>query len=633
MTEVLEIERKAVLSPEQISARRRAMDADVWLFIKWICGHGADDIERFHRPLAYFLAGDAVRLAAALNTYDSEVVTQIRSDLEAREVDWNTKRGIRDLKGYLQRVNNRISRSMGKTSIGLDCVLWAASVNPNISIGIASKSDPAAWAMCDAIGTIMRAEVPLPGAIATYRTFYAERFFPTNPDSQITMKWIQMYGRNAPHQKTIEARGVTSQWYSKHYNVIYCDDLVSTEAKQGEATVADAITFIASFHGITIAERWGGTRYVFNGTIQGPNDDHAAISSNPDYMSLVIPIWRTKSGSPWTLSNMMEDGVPTLPELYSVAACRTKRRDTLANEGAGAVSWLQNFLMCAHESGAMQFTAELLRRSRFVWVKHSIQVGESTVSSRLIRRYLWNADGSPKTAERFAGKQCLCWMKCPSDLGHAYVEFDPLQLERVLAIDQAISEKATADKWSIAVVCQDPMGFKYALKGRADRGYRKMIPAIPLVFSQWGGMHNPPRKVGIESNAWQEMTADWMQRAGEFAFLARHIVKVSPGKLSKDIRIFNNVLANLEMGMLLLDPEDVDRDTEMLKYNGAAENPEDNILDSISIGVTLFGRPAEAYDDYAAQADARRSEQSYLSSVDPETHIDLSNDFMDAVWN
>jgi hypothetical protein len=181
-----------------------------------------------------------------------------------------------------------------------------------------------------------------------------------------------MNGRTKPEQKTIEARGVTSQWYSKHYNIIYGDDLSSTEAKQGEATIEDAIRFIASFHGISISERWGGTRFILNGTIQGAKDDNAVLLSNPEYLSIQIPIWKRADGAPWTLANMLDDGIPVLPELYDVDACRTKRADTLKNYKQGAVSWLQNFLLVAYDTASLEFTADLINRSKFVWINRSI---------------------------------------------------------------------------------------------------------------------------------------------------------------------------------------------------------------------------------------------------------------------
>lgn len=650
-TYIHEIERQATLSPDQISDRRKAMDSDVWLFIKWICGHGADDIEYFHRPFAYMMAGDAVRLAACLDIYRSEVTDQIRRILDLKEISYHTKEGIYQLREKLSHINDRQSRSIGKTTVSLDVLLWTAGLDPNRDLAIVSKSDPAAYAMCEAIGQIMLAEQPLPGATLRYRDFYSDRLFPQDTTSYITMKWIQMRGRTEPRQKTIEARGINSQWYSKHYNLIYGDDLSSTEAKQGEATVEDANRFIASLHGISKAARYGGTRYTFNGTIQSAKDDHATLSANSDYLTVVVPIWRHPTGAQWNLSNLNEDGVPVLPEMYDITAIRKMRKDTLENPKFGAISWLQNFCMTAHEAGSMEFSAELLRRSKFVWTtKRSYGTRGQEIQKRYIRRYLWTTDKNgnkiPKIDPTLDMKSresdeitgtgvasiCRCWYEGPHKQ-HAYLEFDPLTLTRALGVDQAVTGKG--DKWSVAAGCQDPYGYKYALKGRAGRGrgYVDLINAIPLVFNQWGGRSNPPRYVGIESNAAQVVTADWMQRAQEFAFLARRIVKVSPGRMQKEQRIFNQVLANLELGTLLLDPNDTDRDVEMLGYSSQSSDPEDDIMDSIAIMTILFGQSTGESDQKTVDEYSRDQIQQYVRDCDQTTGVDVSFDPMEYMWD
>lgn len=588
------------------------MDADVWLFIKWICGHGADDIARFHRPLAYFLAGDAVRLAASLNTYESEVVSQLRTELSRRGIDWNAKKGVTRLARLLRRVNNRISRSMGKTSIGLDIVLWKASVDPNISILIASKSDDAAWAMCESVGNIMRTDA--------YKLYYGDRV----SEQEITKKWIRMRGRSVPHQDTIEARGVTSQSYSKHYHEIYLDDLISTEAKQGEATTQDALRFMASLEGISMADRWGGTRVVFNGVISGPKDDHSKIANNPDYISLVIPIWRHPSGAPWTIKNMMEDGIPVLPELYDAEACRAKRAHTIATESLGKISWIQNFLMCAHEAGTMQFTAELLSRQFFTWI--------DTEGGRLIRRYLYNADGSPKIDTQLRAQACKCYRRC-GQTQHSFVQFSPLSVPRAMGVDQAIS--GTGDQWGVGASAVDTQGHKYQLRGAYDKGYWKMGPAISLVFKRWGGLENPPERIGIESNVWQGMSADWLKRSDDLQYLARRIEKLPPSNVAKVTRIYNDIYAGLEDGTLWLDPEDNIFQQCALEYNGSEPDRQwDDPLDCVAMSIQTHRYAASPIDDKAMLRLVRDQERDFWRDCDPNTGIDVSDNFLEGLnWN
>lgn len=622
MTALVETQQKATLSAEQVAERRAAMDADVWLFIKWVCGHGADDIERFHRPMAYFLAGDAPRLAACLNVYDSDVTRQLKAELTRRGIDWNTKPGLARLARLLKRVNNRVSRSMGKTTIGLDVLLWKASVDPDISILIASKSDDAAWAMCESIGNLMRSDA--------YKAYYGDRLFPSDPEGYITKKWIRMHGRTLPHQDTIEARGVTSQSYSKHYHEIYNDDLASTEAKQGEATVQDAVRFMASIEGISISERWGGTRVGFNGTIQGPKDDHSKLVNNPDFISVVVPIWRHPSGAPWTVKNMMDDGVPTLPELYDVPAIRAKRAYTIAHDQLGKISWLQNFLLCAHEAGSMQFTADLLRRSFFHWIP--VRAADGTVR-REIRRYLYSTDDKgnelPRRSTSRKPQACLCYMNCGLT-DHDYVQFDPLRTPRHLGVDQAIA--GTGDQWGVGVVTVDDFGHKYQLKGRYGQGYWKMIPAIGLVFKDYGGMFNPPAVVGMESNAWQQITADWMKRDDEFRYLSRRVQKLSPSNIAKVARIWNDIYSALEDGTLHLDPDDQTFQDCALKYNGADPDSQwDDPLDCVAMAIQTHTRKSSTNDAQDIRAQIASEDADYARYADTATGIDLSDDWWEAI--
>jgi hypothetical protein len=623
-------EKKFYLTHAQVAQRRQMMDSDGWLFLKWICGHGEAAVERFHRPLFYLLAGDALRLAACLDKYDSELVTQIRTELTRRHINWRTREGIRKLRRQLQRINNRISRSMSKTTTGLDAILWLASRNPDVpcelasesgpdsAIALASKSDPVAQKkMLASVGNIMRTDA--------YAMYYGERLNAKNPDNWINLDWIQMAGRKkAGDQKTIEARGINSQWTGTHYGIIYADDIVGTES--GEASTEDAITWIAAIHGISRSQALGGTRHIFNGTIYGPKDDNAVLVANDEFLSLRVPIW--KKDVPSTVANIPVDGTPVLPEWYSVEDIRRIRKETLSSNtvGAlGAVSWLQNFELTAHEEGAMQFTVDLIKRSQFVWISNP------TTKRREIRRYLFNPDGSPlKNPQLRQTSECLCWRRC-GQTDHAFVQYDPLQLPRVMGVDQAIANEG--DDWGVVPSCIDPHGVIYSLRGAYDKGYWKMVPAIPMIFNRWGGMSNPVRKVGIEANVWQGMSADWLKRDEAFRALARRIEKVSPGQVAKRVRLYNNVLANMEMGTLLLDPDDSKLVECMLKYNGAdPDNQWDDPIDALSISVTLHTSAAST-SDRDMERFAFQQQQEWERDHDAATGIDTSTNYVEVMWN
>lgn len=605
------------ISKEVVERRRAAMLEDVWLFMKIVCDHGSDDIARFHRPLAYFLAGDAIRLAACLETYQSEVVSQIRAELTRREVDWTTPRGVKQLKKLLKRVNCRASRSIGKSLTEKDVILWKATVNPDIRILLVSKSDDAVWNMCEDIGEQMLSD--------PYKLYFGDRVDP----QLTTKKWIKMVGRKSTSQNTIEARGATSQSWGKHYHEIYLDDLSSTEAKQGEATVEDAIRFISSLEGLSIAPRWGGTRYCFVGTIQSARDDHSKLMNNPEYISLVIPIWRHPKGK-WSAKNIHDDGIPVLPELYDLDECRAKRAGTLANDSLGKISWLQNFLLCAHEAGSMQFTAELLLRQMLTWVHADIRDASGSVvgKRRMIRRYLYDEDGQAKQNAARASEPCRCYRKCGS-LQHDYAQFSPLAVPRTLGVDQSLSP--TGDDWGVGVVAVDSAGHKYQLKGAYGKDYWKMIPAISKIFNAWGGLANPPERIGIESNTWQSLSVDWMKRSEEMQFLARRIHKLPPTYTAKTTRIWNDVYSGLEDGTLWLDPDDELFQRCALDYNPAEpDKQKDDPLDAVAMAIQTHRYAATDMDDAAMKQLAQQQASQFSRDVD-SSWTDMTTDFLEAV--
>lgn len=613
---LLEIdEKKAYLTKSEVERRRKMMDADVWLFIRIVTEHGYGYIERFHRPMAYLIAGDAERLAACLNSprHVSQITIDLRADLKRREIDWNTKRGRRQLAKLLRRINDREARKIGKTSVGLDVILACTSANPNLTVGIASKSDPVAQdRMCSVIGKTMLTDA--------YAMYYGDRLMPTNPEKSITKKWIDMNGRGFSDEHTIDARGINSQWTAHHYAWIYADDIVGTES--GEASTQDALRWIAAINFISRMEGLGGSRHIFRGTIYGAKDDNSVLIADGSFLSLNIPIW--KKNVPHTLDNIAIEGVPVLPEWQPLEAIREERRHTLANPTLGAISWLRNNELSADEPGAFQFSNELLKRAKFVWVERKRQKGQGFETYNVMRRYLWNGDGTPKLDPNLTiTEPCLCWMACKNK-NHAFKEFDPLRLPRRMAVDQAYTRNG-GDKFGVRCGAQDPDGFVYILKGAGGKGYNLMVPLIPYVFNMWGGAANPPQKLGIESNSAQAVTADWMKRDNAFRFLARRIVKLSPGQTEKQIRIFNNLYANLKMGRVLLDPDDHERDVDYLAYDPTVPDPEDSILDGDAMVVTMFGIPAAEYSDEERRLDEIRSEREYWANVDPVTRIMLDD--------
>lgn len=613
---LLEIEPRAYLTKSAIADRRKIMDADVWAFMRVATPQGMGFVERFHRPMAYLLAGDALRLAASLNAFDSAITQELKRIFQAKGYDWNTRAGIARIHQWLFRVDERVARGFAKTSVGLRVILKVSSVDPNLSIGIASKSDKVAQIkMCSTIGGMMLTD--------DYVMYYPERLAPSNPEQNITKEWIQMHGRDAGRdQKSIEARGINSQWTGNHYDWIYADDIVGTES--GEASTEDAIKWIATLNSISKKPGLGESRHIFNGTIYGKSDDHAELVKKGTFLSIVIPGW--KKDVPHSLANIEIDGVATLPEWINEDQIRAERAETCTGQ-LGRIAWLQNFELSAADTGAFQFDTELLKRSKFLWTKGYKQVGSTVVPIRVMRRYLFTPKGEPIRNKNFKadgdGGQCRCARGCRFP-DHAYREFDPYQLPRVMAVDQAFKTKG-GDRWATCPAAQDPDGHVYILRGEVGRGYPMMIASIPIVFRRWGGMKNPPEKVGIESNAAQGVTATWLQMSDEFRYLADLVVKLSPGNIQKNIRIFNNLYGGMLAGRVHIDPDFQDFDSEALGYDPNEKEPADDLLDAAAMDVTLFEEPPADYSEGRRELDNIRAEQQYFDSHDHVTGIDLTN--------
>jgi len=225
----------------------------------------------------------------------------------------------------------------------------------------------------------------------------------------------------------------------------------------------------------------------------------------------------------------------------------------------------------------------------------------------------------------------MCYRDCKLR-DHAFVQFDPLALPRNLGVDQAIS--GTGDDWGVGVAAVDSYGHKYQLKGAYDKGYWKMVATIPAVFQKYGGALNPPNKIGIESNVWQQMSADWMKRDESFQYLARRIEKLPPSQTAKVARIYNDIYAGLEDGTLWIDPEDEVWQNCALRYD--ASNPDkqwDDPLDAVAMAIQTHRYVASAVDDKELSQLAASQSRDFSEGHDAGSWIDSSSNFyLDMGW-
>lgn len=610
------------LSKEQRASLRRQFDIDPWLFSCIICQHAQGGIERFHKPLLYFQAGSACAelLAVALDDPEcqSEFTEQLKGELNRLRINWRDPAHLRALRRALRRVNNRIARSTGKTVYGLDAELWHASRDPDQTIGLASKSDPAAEAMCMSIGKIMLTD--------EYISFYPDRIYPKSPDKFINQNWIRFNGRKLTDGETIEARGINSQWTLHHYSRIRGDDIVGTES--GEAKLDDALRWIANLHGISRSEYLGGSEYAFNGTVTGPNDDYSVLKENPQYITVCVPIW--KKSVPHTIANIRLDGEPTLSEWYPLEVIRAMRDDTIANPKLGVLWWLQNFDMAAHQEGVVLFTQDQIKGCLYSWV-HNSATGRDW-----IRRYLWRKDaqtGNWLPVYQTDGERLVLDPVSGKPV-QAYLDYDPMSLPRAVGIDQAYSEEKWANRWSITFGSVDPQGYRYELETVSGKGYQYMIAALPVLLRKWTeNWQNPIRKIGLETGAMQGVSADWLKRDSDFKRIARLIEPVHNSSIRKSARILTNVYAPMEMRELLLNPNSVTLHSRMLKFRPNDDDNQDDELDSLSICMQMLQRPDSAASDAEMIQAAIVREREDMRLVHPGTFIDQSPDWLTYLGN
>jgi hypothetical protein len=578
-------EQKWALTDDQREHYRQMMLEDPWLFVCHVCEHGEQAVERFHRPLIYLLTGKAQLLAACLNQpqYDSELTKQVRGECHRRGIDWNTPEGFQRFSILLNRINVRISRSMGKTTMGLDALLYLATEDPNITIGIASKSDPAAQDMCETIGRIMRSPM--------YQFFFGDRIVPKNTDQYITRSAIWVNGRTVNDKEwTIEARGINAQWTSRHYNIRYRDDTVGTES--GEASIEDALKFEQALDGIS-KPQWALNRNISVGTRYGDNDDCALLEKDINTITVQIPI--ETHDFEIDLSNILTPGKPVLPEWYSPEWIHDLKVKLLADPIHGVPSLLQNFFLIPHKEGLSLFTKAAVYNNDFQWVKNPANESRPLVSR--IRKFK-DRDGKEKE-ERIVR--------------------DPYLLPRAIGSDLAAS--VSGDNWAIAVGAIDDYGFIYVLEVQAGKGYSNWLTAIEYIDLKW----NKPQRVGTENGTLQIVTEDFMKRDARLRNIQGRMQKVPHNNQSKVRRInalFASRLITHELG---LNPLDLATKAECLRWR-AKDTDEDDRLDAISMLISVMYAPASNRDHKLRE---RQLTQLYDKQYDTSTGVNIGFNWME----
>lgn len=512
---------------EAARLRVRAMlDKDPWYFSSTICKHGEKAVERFHRPLLYLMAGAWDRLIEIIDhpDFQSIITQEIRREWTRMRYDWRTASGRAKIR-KLKKVNCRVSRRRGKSTMANDADLWTASVDPNESIGIGSKSDPAVWdQFTGPMAQIVENDTD-------YRLFYPDRIPQRDFQEMIKTTSMRLAGRSpGKADATIWGRGITSQWTSRHFTRIRADDITGVEAK-GEASMDDARRWMANIGGISVDEIFGGTFLCFVGTIMGPDDDHSILKADPYCLSIEAPVWI--KGCDMTMENILVDGEPTLPEWGSKEMIKADRAATLADPELGYKWWLQNFELSAHMDGSDVFPTTAFRDSIY-WLeteKHE----DRSIPSRL---WLTRFDRDEDT-------------KKPLRDEHGRMKVIRTSLDDLwtyLGVDQAMANKAKADEWCVGVSGFASPTAGFALDCAFGRGYESMAPAMLEMHNKWNMTTNGVRRIGIESNGFQSLTFEILKLSPQYRILQSKLQKIPSGISSKEDRLRNTFAARLRAG-------------------------------------------------------------------------------------
>lgn len=586
---------------------RRRMDADPWYFSKYVCLHAEKAVERLHRPYLYVYTGQAALLAAALSNdrFESYLTHQVREDFarQTPAIQWWNPEHLPLVKARLRRVNFRIPRGFGKSTFADDGDLWDVAIDPDGCIGIGSKSDDYARARVITLGEVVLSP--------EFAFWYPERV-PLDKKTDVARDAILLAGRTIKiTEASIEGRGITSQWRGRHYNKrIRLDDTSGTE--YGQASVEDAIAFNQGIDAIEVREAFGICQERYIGTITGENDDHTYLASDPGVMSLVMPIEEHEGGT--TIENIFTNGKLTMPEegWFTRPAVNELKRKARANEDKHSVSeLLQNFYMVPmKDSGSFVFTKAMLDAAKGIFWAEVPELG---------RECLFIPKKGREKTQRDRSR--------PDFNPEDWKMIDPTILPttaRAWAADQSVSQ--TGDEWAFADVIMDWDGVEILLDCVKGRGYDRMLDTV-IPFDRKCGY---PRRAGVDANATQGMTVDWMNRSPEFQSIARRIEPLTSGGEAKDNLIRRWIAGRMLTGDFYANPRLVLWLHEASRYQPRdsegklRKNAIDNQLDATWMACSLCKRPPSP-EQLDADNMAALMSRAAMRGSDAHSGIDGSN--------
>lgn len=601
----------APLDPRK--AFRRLMEYDPWIFSITICKRDPK-AQRHHRPLLYLFTRRAALLCALLHDrdYDGPITQQVRADFEKHGIDWRDPSHMPRVAHRLRRINFRGPRSSGKSTFADDGDAWDATVDPNITISIGSKSDPFAVKRIAAIGEIIKSP--------EYAFWFPDRV-PDDLRTKVTEAaiWIKGRTRLGIPEATIEGRGINSQWTGNHYRKNRRDDIVGTES--GEASLFDALRHMANID--PLHDETGWVQDVYLGTINGEQDDHTILADDDGVLTIVVPLETHPGGT--NLENIYTDGEITMPEWFTRERVNEIKANARKNPTEGPIWLLQNYYMAAHKSGVAIFTNRMIERAQFEWVY------DKKTKRELIRRPV---KGKGKVDRKLLN---------PEDWFYLDLKTLP-RTAFAIAIDQSVAEDSSSDKWAQVLVCVDWEGVYYALDSLADHGYSLLLSEI-IPFDKGLGRDDvrkvsglQPQYIGIDANATQGMTVDWIKRTDDFRSVARRVRELRASNERKEVNIRNWVQARMLTGEFYVNPLLIDWRSEALKYRpkkadgSRNKSPKDDQLDATWMAMTLARVPSSPQQLEEEDMDQAIGEYEDAKRRDPLTGV-MNVDWSDSLPN
>lgn len=585
------------LPPSQWEQFRRLLKADPFLFSTWVAGFDKL-LPRVHQPLSYLMAGRARHLAWYLtNTkHESEVIDQIRSELQRFGIDASDPTQLGRLQRALATVDIRLGRGLYKTSTGVPTMLCAITNDPNITMLIVHGVEPKAHAMCTQMGDIIASRM--------YRFFFPDRI-PADFKNNVTKNWIRLEGRTAPHlQPCVEAMGANTTATGGHYDTFYIDDLNTEE--QSPIEQEQACGFLNKIPGLSIRGNtvWGHVRRVHVGTRYGNDDDAAKLAANSRAIHINMPA--EKRMQP-TLAKIREIGEPTVPEILTKDDLADIIEEHIAQNGE--VAYFRNYLLIPDSEAAALFPPEIID------------------ANKLGGQWGWvNDPGNPHRrfgvvrAERDAKREIVVDPKT----GKPKLVTIPLSAMRVvLGVDPSASD--AGDEWAVSAIGRDHQGYFYQLETRAGHTHNYLLDVTLEMAAVWS-----PWKIGVEKAALSVLSIDLMQRDARFAPIKHRIVPVSTNNQNKLVRFRTILSPKLIAGDLMLSPDDVHTRAEAKQYKYGPK-AKDNRLDSLTIALMCHGaHAASGMTDEQMKERDRRAERQFMATVDAAVGYPL-DDWMEAV--